>query len=108
MYINVILEKSELLLPKPRAPEQHGAQPGAFMAEDTGILTAWDGLRIGYFWGGNNETVLRINASDISAVCHVPTMQQPQACTIVYSFFLLRNQLRNCNFTCRSAPALTQ
>lgn len=82
MYINVILERSEFLLPNAHAPEQHCAPTASMTVKDTGILTAWDGLRIGYFWGGNNETLLRINASDLSTVCHVPTMQQPQACDV--------------------------
>ncbi len=79
MYINVILERSELLLPKAHAPEPRHAQSETV---DTGLLTEWSGLRVGYFWGGYNETILRINANDLSTSCQLAPTQQPQASTL--------------------------
>lgn len=77
MYINVILEGSDLLAPVTQVPEQ---QPLPDKAQEGGFLAAWERLRFGYFWGGEGETILRINADHLSTICRNPAVQHPKAC----------------------------
>ena len=64
MYINVLVEKSNLFFPLPdevvtdHAPEE--AMPG--------LCYNWSQLRLGYFYGGDGDCVLRFNAHDLAAV----------------------------------------
>jgi len=78
MYINVILEGSELFIPIVQSPEPKVVQPQTSTASESGILMAWKGLRFGYFWGGCNETILRINADHLSAVGRSSAMSPQQ------------------------------
>lgn len=78
MYINVILEGSELFVPTVRSPAPKGVQPQTTTASESGILMAWKAMRFGYFWGGRNETILRINADHLSAVGRSSAMSPQQ------------------------------
>ncbi len=43
-----------------------------------GLSAAWQALRVGYFWGGDGETILRVNARQLSAVGCLPGVPQLQ------------------------------
>ncbi len=91
MYVNVILEDSELfvplaytgILPPPHSPHPVGGSSGTAVA--CGLSLSWHQLRVGHFWGGDGESILRINGDALSAAGHLPGEAQGQArCHPVY------------------------
>ena len=65
MYINVLVENSHLFVPL-----QDETLPGDLPAHDVhpGLGFNWSQLRMGYFYGGDNECVLRFNAHELAAL----------------------------------------
>ena len=75
MYFNVILEHCELGIPgldsiKP----SRGTQASRFR----GLALTWEQLRVGYFFGGDGEVALRVNAHQLSAASRLPDASGPQ------------------------------
>lgn len=63
MYVNVILEDNELLIPLPEDAtmdytlETHNSYRG--------LRLSWPAFRMGYFWGGDGEVVLRVDVREL-------------------------------------------
>ncbi|KAK9808775.1 hypothetical protein WJX72_003363 [[Myrmecia] bisecta] len=86
MYINVILEDSELMLPLPDAGgRSHRREAGGRSALSKGLLLRWHQLRVGYFWGGDGEGMLRVNANEMAAVLQTPETPDPQAFLVPFN-----------------------
>jgi hypothetical protein len=78
MYINVIIERSELFLPLPDgspAAQSLGSQHQA----SRGLVLTWPALRTGYFWGGDGETVLRIDVQELAVKARLQGLRNSQA-----------------------------
>ena len=118
-HINVVLERCTLLLPLPeaasatpalapaRAPTRSSiAAPGGITAGYAkpgtaavkrggvrGLSAAWQALKVGYSWGGEGETVVRLGTRQLSAMGCLPGAPQLQVrpdCHIVMSSFSSR------------------
>ena len=75
MYCNVIMQNSQLMIPLPDAaalPERSPTAPAK------GLMFQWSSLRLGYFFGGDNESLFRVNADKLSAVAQLPGVSDPQ------------------------------
>lgn len=68
MYINILLERSELLIPLPEVSTPQSSARGC----TRGLTLEWNQLRLGYFWGGEGECMLRVNAHNMSATASHP------------------------------------
>ena len=75
MYFNVILEDCELGIPVVDSGKpSRGTQASRFR----GLALTWEQLRVGYFFGGDGEVALRVNAHQLSAASRLPDVSGPQ------------------------------
>ncbi len=75
MYFNVILEDCELGIPVlDSVKPSRGTQASKFR----GLALTWEQLRVGYFFGGDGEVALRVNAHQLSAASRLPDVSGPQ------------------------------
>ena len=82
MYVNVILEDSELFVPLPYTgilPAPNSGGGGSSAVGACGLSLSWHQLRMGHFWGGDGESILRINGDALSAAGHLPGEAHGQA-----------------------------
>ena len=75
MYFNVILEHCELGIPVLDSTKpSRGVQASRFR----GLALTWEQLRVGYFFGGDGEVALRVNAHQLSAASRLPDVSGSQ------------------------------
>ena len=79
MYTNLITENCELLVPLPDSEPMAALRLS--MGRVNGLKMRWSQLRLGYFWGGDNEVTSRINANDFSASGHIAGADHGQVMT---------------------------
>ena len=65
-YINVVLDNSELFIPLP--DQSSDEVEHALNSKLRGVALRWDQLRVGYFFGGDQEKILRLNAHEFSMI----------------------------------------
>ncbi|KAL3144165.1 hypothetical protein ABBQ32_003949 [Trebouxia sp. C0010 RCD-2024] len=75
-YINVVLDNSELFIPLP--DQSNGEVEHALNSKLRGVALRWDQLRVGYFFGGDGEKILRLNAHEFSMIGRLPEVVQSQ------------------------------
>ncbi|KAL0042783.1 hypothetical protein WJX79_011021 [Trebouxia sp. C0005] len=75
-YINVMLDNSELFVPLP--DQLDGEVEHALNSKLRGVALRWEQLRVGYFFGGDGEKILRLNAHELSMVGRLPEVVQSQ------------------------------
>lgn len=73
MYINLLIENSHLFMPL-----LDETLTGEVASQDVhpGLGLNWSQLRLGYFYGGDGECILRFNAHDLAAVGRLRNAQQ--------------------------------
>lgn len=71
MYTNVISENCQLFVPLPE--ETFSSDPGRQIppAIENGVNVTWTKLRLGQYWGGDNECCIQFNAEELSVSGHV-------------------------------------
>lgn len=75
-YINVMLDHSELFIPLPE--QSSGELEQALNSKLRGVALRWDQLRVGYFFGGDGEKILRVNAHELSMIGRLPEVVHSQ------------------------------
>ena len=75
-YINVMLDNSELFVPLP--DQLDGEVEHALNSKLRGVALRWEQLRVGYFFGGDGEKILRVNAHELSMIGRLPEVVQSQ------------------------------
>lgn len=75
-YINVMLDHSELFIPLPEQSSEDVSH--ALNSKLRGVALRWDQLRVGYFFGGDGEKILRVNAHDLSMIGRLPEVVHSQ------------------------------
>ena len=79
MYVNILVEHSQLFMPLPETGSSGGLAhlDSSFLPEaPAGLGCHWDQLRLGYFYGGDGECILRFNANHLAAVGRLRNGQQ--------------------------------
>lgn len=86
MYTNVIAENCQLFVPLPE--ETTGLQPARRDTEaiENGLNITWTKLRLGQYWGGDNECCVQFNTEELSASGHVDGNLHGQVPAICFSF----------------------
>ena len=75
-YINVMLDNSELFIP---LPDQLSSEvEHALNSKLRGVALRWEQLRVGYFFGGDGEKILRLNAHELSMIGRLPEVVHSQ------------------------------
>ena len=76
MYINLVLEGSQLSMPLLEAPSErpagsatHGNGNGHSLP---GLFLEWNQLRVGYFFGGDGQCLTRLNAFELATWASLP------------------------------------
>lgn len=75
-YINVMLDNSELFIPLP--DQLSGEVEHALNSKLRGVALRWEQLRVGYFFGGDGEKILRLNAHELSMIGRLPEVVHSQ------------------------------
>lgn len=75
-YLNVMLDNSELFVPLP--DQLDGEVEHALNSKLRGVALRWEQLRVGYFFGGDGEKILRVNAHELSMFGRLPEVVQSQ------------------------------
>ena len=75
-YINVMLDNSELFVPLP--DQLDGEVEHALNSKLRGVALRWTQLRVGYFFGGDGEKILRVNAHELSMIGRLPEVVHSQ------------------------------
>lgn len=75
-YINVMLDNSELFVPLP--DQLDGEVEHALNSKLRGVALRWEQLRVGYFFGGDGEKILRVNAHELSMIGRLPEVVHSQ------------------------------
>jgi len=75
-YINVMLDNSELFVPLP--DQLNGEVEHALNSKLRGVALRWEQLRVGYFFGGDGEKILRLNAHELSMIGRLPEVVHSQ------------------------------
>lgn len=75
-YINVMLDNSELFIPLP--DQMSGEVEHALNSKLRGVALRWEQLRVGYFFGGDGEKILRLNAHELSMIGRLPEVVHSQ------------------------------
>ena len=75
-YFNVMLDNSELFVPLP--DQLDGEVEHALNSKLRGVALRWEQLRVGYFFGGDGEKILRVNAHELSMTGRLPDVVHSQ------------------------------
>jgi len=75
-YFNIMLDNSELFVPLP--DQLDGEVEHALNSKLRGVALRWEQLRVGYFFGGDGEKILRVNAHELSMIGRLPEVVQSQ------------------------------
>ena len=75
-YMNVMLDNSELFVPLP--DQLDGGVEHALNSKLRGVALRWEQLRVGYFFGGDGEKILRVNAHELSMIGRLPEVVHSQ------------------------------
>ena len=93
-----MLDHSELFIPLPE--QSNGEVEHALNSKLRGVALRWDQLRVGYFFGGDGEKILRVNAHELSMIGRLPEVVHSQvrlcACSTLPLFQELK-ALAACN-----------
>ena len=87
-YLNVMLDNSELFVPLP--DQLDGEVEHALNSKLRGVALRWEQLRVGYFFGGDGEKILRVNAHELSMFGRLPEVVQSQVGIVLFSLSLRR------------------
>ena len=71
-----MLDHSELFIPLPE--QSSGEVDHALNSKLRGVALRWDQLRVGYFFGGDGEKILRVNAHELSMIGRLPEVVHSQ------------------------------
>ncbi|DBA93880.1 TPA: hypothetical protein ACH3X3_013925 [Trebouxia sp. C0006] len=75
-YFNIMLDNSELFVPLP--DQLDGEVEHALNSKLRGVALRWEQLRVGYFFGGDGEKILRVNAHELSMIGRLPEVVNSQ------------------------------
>ena len=78
MYANIITHNCQLFVPLPDDSPMGSMRQTPLI--ENGLNFTWSTLRLGQFWGGDNECTTRFNADELSASGHVDGSLHGQAC----------------------------
>ena len=71
MYTNVITENCQLFVPLPDDKASTQVGRGIPPAIENGLNITWSKLRLGQYWGGDDECCIQFNTDELSASGHV-------------------------------------
>ena len=75
MYINLVLEGSQLSMPMLDPGVEHSAGSPC-----PGLFLEWNQFRVGYFFGGDGQVLTRLNAFDLAAWASLPDGSTQVSC----------------------------
>lgn len=73
MYVNIILEDTELLIPLLEDTSENSP-----VEPKRGLQLSWPAFRTGYFWGGDGETLLRMDIRDVGVQANLESQSNCQ------------------------------
>ncbi|CAD7705163.1 unnamed protein product [Ostreobium quekettii] len=85
-YINVVLSKSEVFVPV--GPEWRRPRALASRQGGQGLKLSWDSLRVGYYWGGDQETTVRVDSQGLQGSVAGSGAETDRTVVMPFSTFL--------------------